>query len=197
MASKAAKRKAKARRRTGYTEPPERLVVKERLQVGDETTTVAYAADSVTLMLNNGSICKRLAAAGVRFRSAFNEASISDVCAVNWNEPSGMRSCAPLWPPGSAGWVSWAREVQPALNALGGPENPMRAVAWHVLGMGRSVNDFARNIGWAGERPRDRKAAVGILTAALSTLADHYENKPKTARGVLEQQLTELAQHVS
>lgn len=182
MTSKAAKRKARAQRRVGYTEPPLRAVVKDRLQVGDETTTVSYAADSVMLMLQNGSICVRLAAAGARFRSAFNEASISDVRAVDWSEPPGLSAGSPLWPSGGAGWVSWTRKVEPALAALGGPENPMRAVAWHVLGGGRSLKDFARNIGWSGSKPRDEKSAAGILIAALSTLADHYEiDRPRRA----------------
>lgn len=176
MTSRAARRKAKAQRRVGYTEPPLRAVVKNRLQIGDETTTVSYAADSVMLMLQNGSICARLAAAGARFRAAFNEASISDVRAVDWSEPPGMGTGNPLWPAGGAAWVSWVRKVQPALVALGSPENPMRAVAWHVLGCGRSLKDFACNIGWGGLKPRDEKSAAGILTAALSTLADHYDN---------------------
>lgn len=176
MTSKAARRKARAQRRAGYVEPPIRAVVKDRLQIGDETTTVSYAADSILLMLQSGSICARLAHAGARFRVAFNEACLSDVRAVDWNEPPGLRSNGSLWPAGGTAWVSWAREVQPALDALGGTENPMRAVAWHVLGCGRSLADFAQHVGWGGHSPRNRQEASGILNAALSTLADHYEN---------------------
>ena len=175
MASRAAKRKAKAQRRAGK-EPPLRLVIRERLQIGEETTTVAYAADSIMLMLQNGSICKRLAAAGSRFRVAFNESCISNIRAVDWTEPPGMGSGACLWPAGGAAWVSWTREVQPALDALGGAGNPMRDIAWHVLGCGRSLSDFASNVGWGDKKPRNRQQATGILTAALNKLAEHYEN---------------------
>jgi hypothetical protein len=41
---------------------------------------------------------------------------------------------------------------------------------WHVVGLQRSVREWAMRQGWAG-RPVDHKAAAGILIAGLGMLA--------------------------
>jgi hypothetical protein len=43
---------------------------------------------------------------------------------------------------------------------------------WHVVGLQRSVHNWAIRQGWGG-RPVDHKAAGGILIAALGVLAAH------------------------
>jgi hypothetical protein len=44
---------------------------------------------------------------------------------------------------------------------------------WHVVGLQRTVHEWAHRQGWGG-RPLDHKEAKGILLAALGMLAGHY-----------------------
>jgi hypothetical protein len=43
---------------------------------------------------------------------------------------------------------------------------------WHVIGLQRSVREWAMRQGWGG-RPVEQKHATGILVAALGILAAH------------------------
>jgi hypothetical protein len=43
---------------------------------------------------------------------------------------------------------------------------------WHVVGLQRSVREWAMRQGWGG-RPVDHKAAAGILIAGLGMSAAH------------------------
>jgi hypothetical protein len=52
------------------------------------------------------------------------------------------------------------------MAALGGISSPAGSCVWHVVGLQRSVRDWAIRQGWGG-RPVDHKAAAGILIAAL------------------------------
>ena len=64
------------------------------------------------------------------------------------------------------------RRVHEALQALGGISSPAGSCVWHVVGLQRSVREWAIRQGWGG-RPVDHKAAAGILIAALGVLAAH------------------------
>jgi hypothetical protein len=60
----------------------------------------------------------------------------------------------------------------PARHASGGISSPAGSCVWHVVGLQRSVREWAMRQGWGG-RPVDHKAAAGILIAALGVLAAH------------------------
>jgi hypothetical protein len=47
---------------------------------------------------------------------------------------------------------------------------------WHVVGLQRSVREWALRQGWGG-RPVEQKEAKGILVAALGILAAHFGYK--------------------
>ena len=64
------------------------------------------------------------------------------------------------------------RRVHKSLEALGGISSPAGSCVWHVVGLQRSVREWAVRQGWGG-RPVDHKAAAGILIAALGVLAGH------------------------
>jgi hypothetical protein len=64
------------------------------------------------------------------------------------------------------------RRVHEAMAALGGISSPAGSCVWHVVGLQRSVREWAMRQGWGG-RPVDHKAAAGILIAALGVLAAH------------------------
>jgi hypothetical protein len=63
-------------------------------------------------------------------------------------------------------------QVHQAMAALGGISSPAGSCMWHVVGLQRSVREWAIRQGWGG-RPVDHKAAAGILIAALGVLAAH------------------------
>ena len=64
------------------------------------------------------------------------------------------------------------RRVHQAMAALGGISGPAGSCVWHVVGLQRSVREWAMRQAWGG-RPVDHKAAAGILIAALGMLAAH------------------------
>ena len=65
------------------------------------------------------------------------------------------------------------RRVHKALRALGGISSPAGSCVWHVVGLQRSVREWAIRQGWAG-RPVRQEQAQGILIAALGMLAGHF-----------------------
>ena len=73
------------------------------------------------------------------------------------------------------------RRVYKALEALGGISSPAGSCVWHVIGLQRSVREWAMRQGWRG-RSVDQKEAKGILIAALGMLARHYRyREPRLA----------------
>ena len=70
------------------------------------------------------------------------------------------------------------RRIGNALDALGGFGSPAGSCVWHVVGLQRSIREWAMRQGWSG-RPINEKQAQGILIAALGTLAGHYGYEKK------------------
>ena len=66
------------------------------------------------------------------------------------------------------------RRVHRALEALGGISSPAGSCVWHVVGLQRSVREWAMQRGWGG-RPVRQEQAQGILVAALGMLAAHFD----------------------
>ncbi|MGH6916818.1 MAG: DUF6456 domain-containing protein [Geminicoccaceae bacterium] len=64
------------------------------------------------------------------------------------------------------------RRVHEAMQALGGISSPAGSCVWHVVGLQRSVREWAIRQGWGG-RPVRQEQAQGILVAALGMLAAH------------------------
>jgi hypothetical protein len=65
------------------------------------------------------------------------------------------------------------RRVGRALDALVGLGSPAGQLRWHVVGLQRSVREWAMRQGWDGRSVRIEQAQ-GILVAALGVLAGHY-----------------------
>ena len=65
------------------------------------------------------------------------------------------------------------RRVDEAMDALGGLGSPAGGCVWHVVGLQRSIHQWAMRQGWGG-RPINEKQAQGMLIAALGVLAWHY-----------------------
>ena len=60
--------------------------------------------------------------------------------------------------------------VHAAMQALGGIDGPAGSCVWHVVGLQRSVREWATRQGWNGRTVRQEQAQ-GILIAALGMLA--------------------------
>jgi hypothetical protein len=64
------------------------------------------------------------------------------------------------------------RQVHKAMAALGGIGSPAASCVWHVVGLQRSVREWAMRQGWGGRLVRQEQAQ-GILIASLGMLASH------------------------
>jgi hypothetical protein len=64
------------------------------------------------------------------------------------------------------------RRVHEAMAVLGGISSPAGSCVWDVVGLQRSVREWAFRQGWGGQ-PVEQTEARGILVAALGVLAAH------------------------
>ena len=124
--------------------------------------------DTLGIMLRAGTITKDMHDAARDFQAQFTIARFDVV------------RCMPLVRlPGGGGpgdltdaQVDGRRRVGKALDALGGLGSPAGSCVWHVVGLQRSIREWAMRQGWGG-RPIGEKQAQGILVAALGMLARH------------------------
>jgi hypothetical protein len=69
--------------------------------------------------------------------------------------------------------VDARRRVGSALDALGGLGSPAGSCVWHVVGLQRSIREWAMRQGWGG-KPVRVEQAQGIVVAALGMLSRYY-----------------------
>ena len=145
-------------------DPEGRIVVHHRL------------VDTLERMHKAGTISEPMLDAGRAFQRQFIMAQLDplrapDIARIpgNGREPD----------PGDT-TLGARRRVNGALTALGGHDGPLGSVAWHVLGCGCSVREWALRQGWGGRQVRQEQAQ-GMLIAALDLLAGHYGMKARVA----------------
>jgi len=169
-------RRAKARAKPALGRS--RLLVEEVRETDPDGKIVVYKrlVDTLARMHKSGSISEPMLDAGRKFQRQFIIAQLDSLKAAdiaripgNGREPD----------PGDT-TLGARRQVHGAMRALGGQDGPMGSVAWHVLGCGRSVRDWALRQGWCGRQVR-REQAEGILISALDLLAEHYGTKRRAA----------------
>ena len=125
--------------------------------------------DTLGIMLRAGTITQEMHDAAGDFQAQFTIARFD------------VLRCMPLVRlPGGSGQgdftdtqVDARRRVDSALDALGGLGSPAGSCVWHVVGLQRSIREWAMRQGWGG-RPVRVEQAQGILVAALGMLARHY-----------------------
>jgi hypothetical protein len=125
--------------------------------------------DTLGIMLRAGTISQEMHDAARDFQAQFTIARFDAV------------RCMPLMRlPGGGGpgdltdaQVDARRRVGKALDALGGLGSPAGSCVWHVVGLQRSLREWALRQGWSG-RPVRVEQAQGILVAALGVLAAYY-----------------------
>lgn len=122
--------------------------------------------DTLGRLHKSGRIDRAMLEAGRAFQRSFVQAQLEPLRAADMlRVPGSGREPDP-----GEGCLAARARVHRALRALGGPVSPAGSCAWHVLGCGRSVREWALRQGWGG-RPVEVHQAHGILLAALGLLA--------------------------
>jgi Domain of unknown function (DUF6456) len=125
--------------------------------------------DSLGKMLRAGTITEEMHDAARDFQAAFIIAQFDPLRAVPMLRMPGNGREPDL----SERQLHAKRRVHEAMQALGGLSSPAGSCVWHVVGLQRSVREWAMRQGWGG-RPVRQEQAQGILVAALGVLAAHY-----------------------
>jgi hypothetical protein len=124
--------------------------------------------DTLGKMLRAGTIDDAMHDAAQDFQSNFILAQLDTLRALPiLRVPGGGRE-----PDMSERQLHAKRRVHEAMQALGGLSSPAGSCVWHVVGLQRSVREWAMRQGWGG-RPVRQEQAQGILVAALGVLAAH------------------------
>ncbi|MDP9144267.1 MAG: DUF6456 domain-containing protein [Actinomycetota bacterium] len=153
--SQTVKRKAVAKVRE--KDPAGRIVLHHRV------------VDTLARTHQSGTIDTAMLNAGREFQRSFILAQLDPLRAVDLlRVPGSGRE-----PEAGNVQVAARNRVHRALLALGGHDSPAGSCAWHVLGYGRSVREWALRHGWGG-RNVEVHQAHGILVAVLGLLANHY-----------------------
>jgi len=125
--------------------------------------------DTLGKMLRAGTITQEMHDAARDFQAAFIVANLDPIRALPLLRVPGTGREPEL----NDRQLDARRRVHKALQALGGISSPAGSCVWHVVGLQRSVREWAMRQGWGG-RPVRQEQAQGILVAALGVLATHF-----------------------
>jgi hypothetical protein len=134
-------------------DPDGRIVVHGRL------------VDSLGRMGKSGAIDRPMHDAARDFQAAFAIANLDPIRAAPILRMPGSGRDPDL----NDQQIDARRRVHAAMQALGGINSPAGSCVWHVVGLQRSVREWALRISWNG-RPVRQEQAQGILVAALGVL---------------------------
>ena len=124
--------------------------------------------DTLGKMLRSGTITPEMHEAAQDFQANFIIAQLDTLRALPILRVPGTGREPDL----SERQLHAKRRVYEAMQALGGLSSPAGSCVWHVIGLQRSVREWAIRQGWGG-RPVRQEQAQGILVAALGMLAAH------------------------
>jgi hypothetical protein len=130
--------------------------------------------DTLGKMLRAGTITQEMHDAARAFQAAFTIANLDPIRASPMLRIPG----AGREPDLNERQLDGRRRVHAALQALGGISSPAGGCVWHVVGLQRSVREWAVHQGWGG-RPVRQEQAQGILVAALGVLAGALQRPPQ------------------
>jgi hypothetical protein len=143
----------------------------EEVREKDPDGRIVYhhrTVDTLCRMLRGGTIDQAMHDAAKDFQAAFIVAQLDPLRALPIVRVPGMGREPEL----NERQLHARRRVHQALKALGGISSPAGSCVWHVVGLQRSVREWAMRQGWGG-RPIRQEQAQGILIAALGMLATH------------------------
>jgi hypothetical protein len=124
--------------------------------------------DTLGKMLAAGTISLEMHDAARDFQAAFIIANLDQLRAAQVMRVPGTGRESDL----SGRQLDARRRVHNMMEALGGMSTPAGSCVWHVVGLQRSVREWAIRQGWGGWPVRQEEAR-GILIAALGMLALH------------------------
>jgi hypothetical protein len=151
----------------------------EEVREKDPDGQIVYhhrTVDTLGKMLRAGTITQEMHDAAKDFQAAFIIAQLDPLRALPILRVPGTGRAPDL----SERQLDARRRVHDALAALGGLSSPAGSCVWHVVGLQRSVREWALRQGWGG-RPVRQEQAQGILIAALWLLTSRSCNPGKTA----------------
>jgi hypothetical protein len=141
----------------------------EEVREKDPDGRIVYhhrTVDTLGKMLRAGTIDQAMHDTGKDFEAAFIVAQLDPLRALPIVRAPGTGREPEL----NERQLHARRRVHEAMRALGGISSPAGSCVWHVVGLQRSVREWAMRQGWGG-RPVDHRAAGGILIAGLGMLA--------------------------
>jgi hypothetical protein len=125
--------------------------------------------DTLGIMLRAGTISQDMHDAARDFQAQFTVARYDVIRCMSLMRMPGGGGPGDL----TDAQVDARRRVGKALDGLGGLGSPAGSCVWHVVGLQRSLREWALRQGWGG-RPVRVEQAQGILVAALGVLAGFY-----------------------
>jgi hypothetical protein len=143
----------------------------EEVREKDPDGRIVYhhrTVDTLGKMLRAGTIDQAMHDAAKDFQAAFIVAQLDPLRAVPVVRVPGTGREPDL----SERQLHARRRVHEAMAALGGISSPAGSCVWHVVGLQRSIREWALRQGWGGRSIRQEQAQ-GILVAALGMLAAH------------------------
>jgi hypothetical protein len=143
----------------------------EEVREKDPDGRIVYhhrTVDTLCKMLRAGTIDEAMHDAARDFQASFIIANLDPLRAIPILRVPGTGREPDL----NERQLDARRRVHRVLEALGGISSPAGSCVWHVVGLQRSVREWAIRQGWGG-RPVRQEQAQGILVAALGMLAAH------------------------
>jgi hypothetical protein len=122
--------------------------------------------DTLGKMLRAGTISQVMHDTARAFHAAFIVANLDPIRAMPLLRMPG----AGREPELNERQLDARRRVHEAMQALGGINSPAGSCVWHVVGLQRSLREWATRQGWNG-RPIRQEQAMGVLVAALGVMA--------------------------
>jgi hypothetical protein len=150
----------------------------EEVREKDPDGRIVYhhrTVDTLGKMLRAGTIDQAMHDAAKDFQAAFIIAQLDPLRALPVLRVPGTGREPDL----NDRQLDARRRVHQSLEALGGLSSPAGSCVWHVVGLQRSVSEWAIRQGWGG-RPVRQEQAQGILIAALGMLAVHSGHPSRT-----------------
>ena len=144
----------------------------EEVREKDPEGRIVYhhrTVDTLGKMLKAGTITQEMHDAAKDFHTAFIVANLDPLRALPILRVPGVGRELDL----NDRQLHARSRVHKSLEALGGISSPAGSCVWHVVGLQRSVREWAIRQGWSG-RPVRQEQAQGILVAALGMLAGHF-----------------------
>jgi hypothetical protein len=145
--------------------------VAEQIADVDGAIGQPYQAEGLLGMLERrGDITRYQRLAGEEFARLFYDAHLEPLRAADVSRTPSGRSRVPE----SFHGPQRSRErILGAMQAMGGHGSPIGSAAWHVIGGGMSMGDWARREGWNG-RPIGPEVAKGLVVGALGVLEMYF-----------------------